>query len=393
MSLTLRAADPTLHNRRRTDLLRRLGRPVAVFGLGSALGAGSKSHGALRYLTGWDGHESASLLILTPHRVQLILSSPFMQPMALENLPELNPVYLPATEWPAMLRNMLPDGQVGLIGIEDMPVGLAQDIGATLRDDPVARDHLDLMRLIKEPAALDLHRAGAAICDALFAQLPSVLRPGHTAHQAQLALDSLALSQGAEYCRTWLTVRAQADRPRYWPEETSTPMSIGDQVLMGIALTVDGHWAHGIRMGAMGPVHPDHMPLIDSVAQSLAAGLALARPGVALTDLADAMEQAFALATQDMDLSRVQRFRFGHGLGLSYEDPILTDAFVQSFGATTPPQRAAGAGGILAPGMVLELHPNIFLPGIGGAALGEMVIITESGAECPIRSALTPFHI
>jgi Xaa-Pro aminopeptidase len=146
-------------------------------------------------------------------------------------------------------------------------------------------------------------------------------------------------------------------------------------------------------MGAMGPVHPDHMPLIDSVAQSLAAGLALARPGVALTDLADAMEQAFAVATQDMDLSRAQRFRFGHGLGLSYEDPILTDAFVQSFGAMTPPQRAAGAGGILAPGMVLELHPNIFLPGIGGAALGEMVIITESGAECPIRSALTPFHV
>jgi len=393
MSLTLRTADPTLHTRRRADLLRSLGRPVAVFGMGSALGAGSKSHGALRYLTGWDGHESASLLILTPHRVQLILSSPFMQPMALENLPELHPAYLPAAQWPALLRDMWPEGQVALIGIEDMPVGLAQDISATLRDDPVARTHLDRMRLIKEPAALDLHRAGAAICDALFAQLPSVLRPGDTAHKAQLALEAMALSRGADYCRTWLTVRAQADRPRYWPEETSTPVSAGDQVLMGIALTVDGHWAHGIRMGAIGPMHPDHMRLMQAVAQCLRAGLALARPGVTLTDLADAMEHAFAAETQDMDLSRAQRFRFGHGLGLSYEDPILTDAFVQSFGTMTPPQRAAGAGGTLAPGMVLELHPNIFLPGIGGAALGEMVIITDSGAECPIRAALTPFHL
>ena len=386
----LRDADPDLCRHRRADFLARIGRPVLVFGMGSALGAGTKSHGALRYLTGWDGHESASLLVLTPERTRLILSSPFMQPMAAETLPELDPVYCPFAAWPAILRDLLPAAQVEVIGIDEMPLGAVRALGDLVVHDSGAGRVLDRMRLVKEPAALALHQAGAAICDDMFAHLPAVLRPGHPAAEAQRALEGLALSKGADYCRTWLTVRPSADRPRYWPEETSAPVSAGDQVLMGVALTVDGHWAHGIRMGAIGPMRSEHLQLMEVVAGCLQAGMAMARPGVAVSDLADAMEAAFVAATAGLNLGGAQRFRFGHGLGLSYEDPILTDAFVQSFGVAGPLVRDEGAGGVLAPGMVLELHPNLFLPGVGGAALGEMVIVTETGAERPIGYPLSP---
>ncbi|MDX5402072.1 MAG: M24 family metallopeptidase [Rhodobacterales bacterium] len=393
MTPTLRHLDPAIHSRRRADLLRRLGGPVAVFGMGGALGAGSKSHGALRYLTGWDGHESAALLVLTPQRSRLILSSPFMVPVALEMVPELAPVHGPATAWPDLLQEVLPVGQIGLVGMDELPTGIAQSLGPMIRDDRVAQHHLDQMRLIKEPAALAMHREGAAICDAMFAHLPTVLRPGRPVVEAQRALEALALSRGADHCRTWLTVRSEADRPRYWPEENLAPVSAGDQVLLGIALTVDGHWAHGIRMGAVGEVRPEHARLMELVAGCLHAGLAKARRGVAVSDLAGAMERAFVAGTRDMDLSGAQRFRFGHGLGLSYEDPILTDAFVQTFGTTRPSRPAETAGGKLAPGMVLELHPNLFLPGLGGAALGEMVIITDSGPECALRTPLAPIRV
>jgi Xaa-Pro dipeptidase len=391
--LSLRAADPGLHRRRRDALRAQIGRPLAVFGMGSALGAGSQSHGALRYLTGWDGQESSALLVMTPAQDRLILSSPFMQPLAAETLPELDPLCAPVSAWPAVLDTLLPQGSLGLLGIEELPTGIARALGARVTDDLPARDALNRMRLIKELPALALHRHGAAICDRLFAQLPALLTPGQPALQAQRQLEALALGQGADYCRTWLTVRPQADRPRYWPAETAAPAAPGDQVLLGIALTVDGHWAHGIRMGAIGPLQPAHARLMDVAATCLQAGLALARPGVALTDLADAMEAAFHTGTRDLDLRGAQRFRFGHGLGLSYEDPILTEAFVQGFGSATMPARAEGAGGTLAPGMVLELHPNLFLPGIGGAALGDMVIITDDLPDCPIRHPLSPLAI
>lgn len=394
MPMSLAVLDPGAFLRRRAALGQALGRPVLVFGHGSALGAGSASHGGLRFLTGWDGHESASLLILMPDgAARLLLGSPFMQPLAGEQVPELTPLYLPPGAWGAQIRAMIPEGAVGVIGLPEMPLAMAQALDGVIRPDPVAAQMLDRMRLIKDAAALDLHRAGAAICDAIFARLPQVLRPGGSVLVAQRDLEAFALAQGASYCRTWLTVRPQADRPRYWPSETAATAEAQDQVLMGIALTVDGHWAHGIRMGSLGPLRPDHRALWQAVSRCLEAGLALARPGVALVDLADAMEQTFAQTTAELGSPQVTRFRFGHGLGLSYEDPILTDAFPQPFGTAQMPVRADQAGGILAPGMVLELHPNLFVSGIGGAALGEMLIVTDTGADCPIHFPRDPFVI
>lgn len=381
----LKGLDPDVYVRRRHALMEGLRRPVLVFGMGSALGGGTKSHGALRYLTGWDGHESASLLVLSPTGARLIVTSPFMAPLAVESVPELAPVYLPLAEWVALISELVPEGDIGLIGVEELPTGMARLLASIIRDDVEAVGFLDRLRLIKEPSALRVHRQGAAICDSLFAALPGYLSPGKSARSAQRDLEALALSQGADYCRTWLTVRPVADRPRYWPEETDDPVTAGDQVLFGIALTVDGHWAHGIRMGSVGPIRSEHADLHQIVEDCLDAGLALARPGVALTELADAMEEAFAVGTAGLDMRAAQRFRFGHGLGMSYEDPILTHAFVQSYGVSNMPRRPDGAGRLLATGMVLELHPNLFLPGLGGAALGEMVIITDQGPERPIR--------
>ena len=391
MTQRLHLADPGIHARRRQAFLAQLGRPVLVFGMGSALGGGSKSQGALRYLTGWDGHESASLLIMSPLGARLITASPFMAPLAAEVLPELAPVYLPPAGWPGLIREAVPLGAVDMIGLDEVPMGIARVLQPVIRQNNVTCAVLDRMRAVKEPAALDLHRAGAAICDAMFAHLPAELRVGESVSAIQRRLEGFGLSQGADYCRTWLTIGPAADRPRYWSEETGGTVAMGDQVLMGIALTVDGHWAHGIRMGSVGPMRPDHARLFEIVSDCLQAGLDLARPGVALTDLADAMEGAFVAGTGGLDLRGAQRFRFGHGLGMSYEDPVLTDAFVQSFGVPHIAARPEGAGGVLAPGMVLELHPNLFLPGIGGAALGEMVIIGDSGAERPISYPLMPF--
>ncbi|MFU8881534.1 MAG: hypothetical protein ACNA7Q_04140, partial [Rhodobacterales bacterium] len=152
-------------------------------------------------------------------------------------MPALDPVYQPIPDWPDLIRDIVRQDQVELIGFDELPIGIARILQPVIRHGDAASAVLDRIRLIKEPAALSLHRAGAAICDAMFARLPSMV-------------------------------------------------SIGDQSL-------------------------------------------------------------------------------------------------RYFGAAAAPMRAKGAGDVLAPGMVLELHPNLFLPGIGGAALGEMVIITEHGAECP----------
>ena len=56
------------------------------------------------------------------------------------------------------------------------------------------------------------------------------------------------------------------------------------------------------------------------------------------------------------------------------------------FGDNLP---GAGSRGMhfieIKPGMLMELHPQIWLPGGGGAMIGEMVAVTETGCDVLTR--------
>lgn len=388
VGLSLRGLDPTLHAARRARL-RGLtdGLPVIVYGAGSALGAGTRSHGGMRFLTGWDSHETGGLLLLGKTMDRLLLSSPFMVASARSHVPELSPGYLPISHWSEVVSQFLDWQTPMLIGIDEMPMGWFRQLTPHLDHGIDATPRLDALRQVKEPAARDLHRSGAAICDRLFAALPGAIQLGRRGYESQRILEDLARQHGADYCRTWLTMRPQADHPRYWPEETENPAQIGDQVLFGVALTVDGHWAHGIRMGHLGPIPKAVAQLHAQVANALRLGMAALRPGVSISEAVKAMD---LLVRSSNDAAT--RFRAGHGLGLTYEEPGLTTAFPQTFGAHPEPA-AADTGPILHPGMVLELHPNLFVDGVGGAALGQMFEITQIGAKPLLQAPMELFSL
>ncbi len=357
---------------------------VAVFGFGSALGAGSASHGALRFFSGWDGHESLSLLLVSAEGAYLLVGSPFMLPLARETRPDLIVDYAPPLDWGKALAARLPGAPLATVGFGELPrqldAALTRNgvaIGPAL-DEAAAR-----LRLIKDAHAIALHRDAAALCDALFSRLGAELAQRRPAWEVQLNLETEARRQGADYCRTWLTVAPAADYPRYWPAEARRVPEHGDQVLFGIALTVDGHWGHGIRMGSIGPQKPEHRKLASHVEAMLEAGLAALRPGLPLAGAEQAMEAVLAERVDAQDRRRIRRFRNGHGLGFSYEEPLTTAIFRQHFDPDAPP--AAASDLMLAPGMLFELHPNLFVPDLGGAALGEMVLVTPDGPQCLLR--------
>jgi len=72
------------------------------------------------------------------------------------------------------------------------------------------------------------------------------------------------------------------------------------------------------------------------------------------------------------------RFRNGHALGHSYEDRIGSAPFTQPYdvtGAAPPPSILAQAG------MLFEIHPNLPIPAVAGASLGDTVLVSEAGPE------------
>jgi len=351
---------------------------VLVFAHGSSLGAGTRSHGALRYLTQWDGHEALSLLVCTSSSCTLLLGSPFLLPLARQQHPELAVVDAAPATWGAHLSRLLADVQgVATVGFGEMPQAVFAPVQIELakRIQRPFDAWLDTARSLLDSTQQAVHREAAAICDRLFEALGPALQRGLPAWRIQIALTQLAFELGADYCRTWLTAAPQADYPRYWKEECLRVPQRGDQVLFGIMLTVDGHWGHGIRMGHLGQPSPELLKLHARVLAALGAGLDALRCDRPLGAVEAAMQTALPV-----DARHGSHFRYGHGLGHSYEEAHATVAFPQWFGAATP--AAAFSTPSVQAGMLLELHPNMFVPGLGGAAIGEMVLVHEDRAEC-----------
>lgn len=354
---------------------------VLVFGYGSALGAGSKSHGAMRYLSDWDSHEAVSLLVLSKKDRLLLVGSPFMVPAAQQKYSKIDVASVPPAEWIDYLMSKFGENlAVGTIGFDEMPMSIYRSISPFISGPKsTGVDHqLAQMRLQKELDELAFHKKGAAICDELFSSLKEEFGQDRPVWEIQLALETRARSRGADYCKTWLTVRPCADYPRYWPEECQHVPQARDQILFGIALSVSGHWAHGIRMGAVGSAQKEHRLLWQLVMDMMGAGAECLQPGNRLSSCELTMNEVLDRYKSGKKLGQISRFRNGHGLGTSYEDPLITDHFPQHFGTRASIKSTKGEL-IVKPSMLFELHPNVFLTNVGGAAIGEMLLTTNDG--------------
>jgi Xaa-Pro aminopeptidase len=106
-----------------------------------------------------------------------------------------------------------------------------------------------------------------------------------------------------------------------------------------------------------------------------AAALDKLRPGEDLCEANAAMIQVLRRYYRD---GEARTSRLAHGLGYSYEDPVVTLAFPNPWdvkpGCKPDPVE-------IRPGMLMELHPNLFVPDVAGAMIGDMVLVTETGHE------------
>ena len=364
---------------------------LVVYAQGSALGWASRMHGYISFLSDWDSHHYPSVFIVIPGADPVLLTpNKFLHYLAPERTHLTDVRFVPVLdlgrEIAAVLKAAGPDhGRIGYIGRTETPVSVWEDLAAGLDVEWVdAAPHLDRMRQIKDEGQLAFHRRAAEICDMMCEGLGRELRSGKAAYQISAELERIGYHEGCEYCLTWLTVRPEADCARLYRRLCADVPKPGDQVVLGIYLTIDGHWGHAIRTGNVGPARGDHQRLFDVTLEMEEAGLAALTPGADLNDVETAFEAVFQRHFPDAQERQIFRFCNAHGLGHSYDEAIVGAAFPQPYapapkGAAKPNSIAARAG------MLFEFHPNIFVPGLGAAAIGDMVLVTETGNEILTR--------
>jgi Xaa-Pro dipeptidase len=347
---------------------------LVVFGQGSVLGTATRSHGSLRYLLDWDGDAAASALVLpVVGRPSLVVANIFAQMRGRECNLLADVRFGRGPSFASAIADLLPRGskRVALAGRDEIPLAIWEPLASTGAAAWVGCDaELARRRAIKDGLQIEFHRRAAAICDLMFEQLGPALHSGLTVAEMQAELEKVGRQQGCEYCDTWLTVRPIADRCRYLAEENANVPKPGDQVLLGIMLILHGHWGHAIRTGSLGAPSVEAKDVFNIVESMHTAMIERLRPGADLRDVGQAG------IAKSAGLGSHFQFRGGHALGLSYEDPIGSAEFPQPYdpSATLPMEPR-----IVKPGMLFEIHPNLFLDSVAGASIGDMVLVTEEG--------------
>ena len=371
---------------RRAKILTRAGERglngIVVFGHGSGLSYGDASHGALRYLTGWDGVHFWALALMSRDGDVDLLTPNFFQtfvPGAID--PSLRAHHAQTPETVTGAVQSLCRGAWGGIGLEHAPAWLSRAVGAGLPGEPQdLTPDLDRQRMVKDAAEIAAHRKAAELSDRLMESLVPALSTQEPGWKTQRRLEHDAVLNGADHCQTWLTIAAKADYPRYYRTECEAAPKAGDQVLFGTALTVDGCYGHAIRMGVVGEPAERDLRFHNTVCAMQQSAFDAARTGARLTDLQSASDRVFQSGFPEIDVDAPLQFRLAHGLGHSYDEAAVSQSFRHPYDKVAS---ASLADTPVETGMLFELHPNFFIPGEGGAAIGDMVLITERGARIP----------
>jgi Xaa-Pro aminopeptidase len=322
----------------------------------------------LRYLTGYDTHQSERLTCLAVPAD----GAPFLVTPQLE------------------MRSVLasPAGALGLdiIGWDETDDPYALVAGRLGRPETAGlsgqmwammvlrfRDALPATRLALASAALRglrirktaaevaaLRAAGEAI-DRVHQRVPGWLRPGRT--EREVAADIAGAITAEGHARADFVIVASgpnAAKPHHDPG--GRVLAAGDAVVVDIGGTMpSGYCSDCTRTYVIGQPPPEFADYYQVLKAAQEAACAAVRPGVS----AEAVDAA---ARGPIDAAGYGRFfvhRTGHGIGLeTHEDPYIV----------------AGNAEALVPGMAFSVEPGIY-PGPHGARIEDIVVCTADGCE------------
>jgi len=365
---------------------------LVVYSTGSSLGFASRTHGYCRFLCDWDARTQTSILILLPKRDPVLLvpgRSPQLFAKEIMWFDDIRAIPQDnfGGEIVATLKPILLGGEkIGFIGRSETPVPLYDALREGLKGvELVEANHIvDKLRIVKDSLAIDFHRRSAEVCDAMFETLEREIRSGKMVYQIQADLEYTAKYEGCEYASTFMSVGSVADRPRYAKKECSQIPKEGDQVLLSLFVLKDGHWGHAIRTGTIGEPSRAQQKAFEIALEMQDAALDQLIPGNYLSEVWKASEKVLNKYYPNARDLGWYWLKIGHSLGLDYSDPILSAVFPNPYtmGRKSNAQDAQYESSIrILPGMLFELHPNIFIPDEATAAIGDMVLATETGHE------------
>lgn len=241
-----------------------------------------------------------------------------------------------------------------------------REIAGDLELVPVGPE-VERLRATKDREEIDLIERAQRFADAAFegVVLNGGLREGRTERELARALEDAMLAAGAED-RSFETIVAfgsSAAEPHH--HLTDRELRVGDVVKLDFGAVAQGYRSDLTRTIAFGNPDPRLRRIRDVVATAQRAAIETVRLGVPCAEVDAAARTVIARA----GYADAFPHGLGHGVGLEiHEQPLLR----------------WDVDGELAVGMIVTIEPGVYIPGLGGVRIEDMVEVTaDGGREIP----------
>jgi Xaa-Pro aminopeptidase len=218
------------------------------------------------------------------------------------------------------------------------------------------------LRMRKSPAeAAALREAGAAI-DAVHGQVPGFLKAGRTEREVGRDIAD-AIIRAGHATVDFVIVASGPNGASPHHELSDRVIQAGEPVVVDIGGQMpSGYCSDSTRVYCVGEPPADFLAYYEVLRHAQEVACAAVRPGVSCESIDAAARQVIAEAGHGEHFVH----RTGHGIGLeTHEEPYIV----------------AGNDEPLRPGFAFSVEPGIYLPGVHGARIEDIVICGEEAGE------------
>lgn len=232
--------------------------------------------------------------------------------------------------------------------------------GATYPD---GREALDALRICKDAHEIEKMRSAVQVAEEAMRRMLAAMEPGITEREAASRLTARLLDTGCAPEIPFPPIVAfgsSSANPHAVPGDRA--LRSGELILCDWGANVEGYFSDMTRMFAYGDPGNDARHIVEVVGRARQVAAQIAGPGVPASEV----DRAARAVIERAGFGERFVHRTGHGVGLEiHEAPYIRD----------------GNPMLLRPGMAFTIEPGIYLDGVAGARIEDIVVVTEDGVD------------
>lgn len=221
---------------------------------------------------------------------------------------------------------------------------------------------VERLREIKDDEELALMTESAKISSAAFSHILPFIKAGVTEEDVAIELLSFMYGHGAEKMAFEVIVASGVRSAMPHAKTSQKRISPSDFVTIDLGVVYKGYYSDMTRTVVVGKASDKQREIYELVKAAQARALEAIEAGKTGTEIDQMVRDFFAQASQ----AEYFLHNLGHGVGLEvHERPLL----------------GAREKDVLKEGMVFTVEPGLYISGLGGVRIEDMVVLKEEGPE------------